>query len=183
MVFNYGFLFLFAFLGAGLKTIDDIFDRETLEKKTAYLLAPILVFLWIFLSISDKGLATLLGAILLSSLVSGKVDNYVFKLSAVAILLAGLLWGVEVIIAPFFVLTFFGIIDEYLDGYCDKKKTGKAEFLLKHRIGMKIGVLILYVFSQLGGMHVLAMFLFDLAYDTASGSVAGKVGVPTGAVE
>lgn len=171
----YEYLFLFVFLGAGLKIIDDIYDFGALEKKTAHILAPALVSLWVYLSAIDKGFATLLGAILLSSLITGKVDNRVFKLSAAAVTAAWLLWGIKVFLEPFIVLTLLGILDETLDRYGERKvavaKKAGLEYLLTHRVGMKLGVVILFAFAQLELPHVLAMLAFDLAYEIAPASL------------
>jgi hypothetical protein len=76
----------FAIIGFGLKYIDDAFDEETFSKRIAILMAPILVILWISLSIFDSFSATVLFAILFAVLLSGKVDNLTFKLSTIALI-------------------------------------------------------------------------------------------------
>jgi hypothetical protein len=65
----------FAFIGAGLKYIDDAFDEDTFSKKKALALAPCIALIWICLSIYDAFSATVLSAILFSVLIAG-LDIY-----------------------------------------------------------------------------------------------------------
>lgn len=174
MALEYEYLFLFVFLGAGLKIIDDIYDIKVLDEKSAYLLAPLLVLSWTYLSMANEGYAAILGAILLSSILTGKVDNSVFKLSATALIAIWLLWGINVLMVPLILLTLLGVLDELLDGYGEREgflKNRGMRQLLRHRLGMKFGVVILYLFAHLELMHVLALFAFDIAYEIAPASL------------
>ncbi len=65
----------FACLGGGIKYIDDVFDEGIHSKKVAYPLAFFLVGLWILLCILDAYAATILTAIFLSVLITGKLDT------------------------------------------------------------------------------------------------------------
>jgi hypothetical protein len=170
MASEYGYLFLFIVLGAGLKIIDDVYDKGVPGRKWAYALAPLLALIWIYLSNFDKGYATILGAVLLSSLLAGKVDNAVFKVSAAAISIAWLILGVDVIIVPFIVLVLLGVVDELLDRYGERMAAG-AGYLMRHRVGMKVGVLLLLAAGYMDTIHVLSLLAFDLAYELAPASV------------
>lgn len=174
MALVYEYLFLFVFLGAGLKIIDDIYDIKVLDEKSAYVLAPLLVLIWIYLSVTNEGYAAILGAILLSSIITGKVDNRVFRFSAAALIATWLLWGINVLMVPFILLTLLGVLDELLDGCGEREgflKNWATKQLLRHRLGMKFGVVILYLFAHLELMHVLALFAFDVAYEIAPASL------------
>lgn len=166
----------FAFLGAGLKTIDDVYDRGVFSRRVAYFLAPCLAALWLVLVFHDQDAATLLSAILAGSLLAGKVDNPVFKLSAIVVLAAMLAWDVSIALLPFLFLTFLGVIDEVANDHASKHGETWRRRLLRHRLGMKLGVLLLLAFSQLELVYALALFAFDLAYDAASIAMPHGVG-------
>jgi hypothetical protein len=180
MASGYGMLVFFALLGAGIKTIDEAYDRGAPSRRVAYLLAPFLVALWFVLSFQDKNAATLLSAILVSSLLAGKLDNTVFKLSAAVLLAAMLIKGVSIALLPFLFLVVLGVIDELADGYADKHRKTRRGFLLRRRFGMKLGVLLLFVFSQLELVYALALLAFDLAYDSVSIALPQGANVPAG---
>ncbi len=182
MASDYGYLFLFIVLGAGLKIIDDIYDRGAPGRRGAFVLAPILVLTWIYLSNFDKGYATILGAVLLSSLIAGKIDNAVFKVSAACIIAAWLILDVDVLIIPLGVLVLLGVLDEFLDGYRGNVASGIGN-LLKHRVGMKIGVVMLLVFGHLEAIHVFSLLAFDLAYEVAPASMQRGRYLISGAAE
>ncbi len=157
----------FATIGFGLKYIDDAFDEDRLSKKIAKLMAPFLVLLWVVVSILDSFSATVLFAILIAVLLSGKVDNRIFKLSAIALL------GAVVITqyahfawAPLAVLTVMGVTDEKGNDYVDAHKTTRIrEFFFAHRCGMKVGTLGLCIASLLPWLYLAAFFAFDTAYE------------------
>jgi hypothetical protein len=176
MALGYEVLVFFALLGAGLKIIDDIYDREVLSRGIAYFLAPVLIALWLFLSFHDEGAATLLSAILVSSVLAGKVDNPVFGFSAVILLVTMLLGGVDLALLPFLFLAALGVIDEFANNRADS--TGGASFFLKHRFGMKLGVLLLFALSQLELVYAVALLVFDLAYDSASVALPRRIDFP-----
>lgn len=183
MVSDYLHLFLFALLGAGLKTIDDIYDMGVLNRRVAYILAPPLIGIWVYLSHYNVGFATILGAIILSSLIAGKLDNGVFKFSAAIILLIGLAWGWGVSAFPLLFLMVLGVLDEFLDGYGESHRELRGGVLLKHRLGMKGGVILLYILSVVEVVHVLALLFFDLAYDIVSATTLKKSRALTGVLE
>jgi hypothetical protein len=157
----------FATIGFGLKYIDDAFDEDRFSKTTAKLFAPILVFLWISVSLFDSVSATVLFAILIAVLLSGKVDNRIFKLSALALIAVVVLkqyahfsW------VPLAVLTVMGVTDEKGNDYIDAHETGGIrEFFFAHRCGMKVGALVLCIASFLPWLYLVAFLVFDTAYE------------------
>ncbi len=162
-------LILFAVLGAGIKALDRAYDDRDLDRRLAFLMAPFLASLWIYLSLSNAMAATILGAIFLSSMLTRKIDNPAFKFSAIIIGGAFLLEGFEMLILPLIFLTFLGSLDEFAKGYAGRNKLqGYKAFILEHRFGMKAGVALLYAASSLDFTHVLALYSFDLAYEAVS---------------
>lgn len=157
----------FAIIGYGLKYIDDAFDEARFSKRRAMLLAPLLVALWACVSIFDAGSATVLFAILFAVLLSGKVDNPVFKLSAIA-LLTMLFFALmsRFSFVPLAVLTVLGIADEKGNDYADGNRLGElAERFFAHRCSMKVGTLGLCLGSFLPWLYLPAFLAFDLAYE------------------
>jgi hypothetical protein len=157
----------FAVIGAGLKYIDDAFDEEMFSKKIAMLTAPILVILWACLSIFDSISATILFSVLFAVLLSGKVDNFVFELSSISLVLILFLTQMShLLLAPLFVLTVMGITDEKGNDYVDKRRIHEVwEFFFAHRCSMKVGIFGLCMVSLLPWPYMIAFLAFDTAYD------------------
>ncbi|MEA1957628.1 MAG: hypothetical protein U9N01_04655, partial [Euryarchaeota archaeon] len=100
----------FAIIGAGLKYIDDAFDEDIFSKRIAMLIAPILVIIWTCLSISDSVSATILFSILFAVLLTGKIDNLVFKVCSIALILILVLSGMlNFLWIPLFTLIMMGV--------------------------------------------------------------------------
>ena len=157
----------FAIIGFGLKYIDDAFDEETFSKRIAVLMAPILVILWIRLSVSDSFSATVLFAILFAVLLSGKVDNLTFKLSAIALIAVLFLTMMpRFSYGPLIILTVMGVVDEKGNDYVDTHQTyGIRERFFAHRCSMKVGTLSLCLASVLPWRYLIAFLAFDTAYE------------------
>ncbi len=161
----------FAVIGAGLKYIDDAFDEEVFSKKIAMLTAPILVILWVCLSIFDSVSATVLFSILFAVLLSGKVDNLIFKLSSIALVAVLFLTQMShLLLVPLFALTVMGIADEKGNDYVDKHKTLEVwEFFFAYRCSMKVCILGLCTLSLLPWLYMIAFLAFDTAYEFVGG--------------
>jgi len=169
---NYALIIVaFAIIGAGLKYIDDAFDEEVFSKKIAMLTAPILVILWVCLSIFDSISATVLFSILLAVLLSGKVDNLIFKLSSIALVAVLFLTQMShLLLVPLFALTVMGVADEKGNDYVDKhKKLEVWEFFFAYRCSMKVGILGLCTLSLLPWLYMIAFLAFDTAYEFVGG--------------
>jgi hypothetical protein len=168
----------FAFIGAGLKYIDDAFDEDTFSKKKALAIAPCIALIWICLSIHDPFSATILSAILFSVLIAGKIDNTIFKLCAAALIsvlaltqFQNLLW------TPLIFLTFMGVADEKGNDYTDEHPTSKLlKIFFSYRFCMKLGLLSLCVLSVFPSIYLFAFLAHDVAYQTVRmiGKKSGK---------
>ena len=165
----------FAIIGAGLKYIDDAFDEDIFSKRAAMLIAPILVSIWTYLSISDSVSATILFSILFAVLLTGKIDNLVFKASSIALIAILVLSGMlNFLWIPLFSLIMMGVADEKGNDYVDNHATLKlGQFFFSHRFSMKIGVLGLCIFSLLPWFYLGAFLAFDGAYESVS--IMGKI--------
>jgi len=169
---SYGYhaciIIAFAVIGFGLKYIDDAFDEEVFNKKIAMLTAPILVILWVCLSIFDSISATILFSVLFAVLLSGKVDNLIFKLSSIALVaVLFLTQTLHFLLVPMFALTVMGITDEKGNDYVDSHKIHEVwGFFFAHRCGMKVGILGLCALSLLPWLYMIAFLAFDTAYES-----------------
>ncbi len=157
----------FAAIGGGLKFIDEAFDEGIYSKRLAVALAPLLVAIWIAVSALDAVSATILFSILAGVLLSGKIDNAIFKISTFSIILAALLSGkIGILFPPFVALTVAGIIDEIGNNYVDGNRSHRAlEFFFLHRFSMKICVFAICAVSLFPWVYLLAFLAFDASYD------------------
>jgi hypothetical protein len=157
----------FALIGAGLKYIDDAFDEGIFSKRIAMLIAPILVVIWVCLSISDSISATLLFSILFAVLLTGKVDNLVFKMCSITLIsMLALTRMLHLLWIPLFILITMGVVDEKGDDYVENNEALKwGKFFFSHRCCMKTGVLGLCIFSLLPWLYLFAFLALDLSYD------------------
>ncbi|RZN34063.1 MAG: hypothetical protein EFT35_09940 [Methanophagales archaeon ANME-1-THS] len=179
----YEYYVAFALLGAGLKYVDDAFDEDRFSKKGALVVAPLLVILAGMLAVTDTASRTILVSILLSSLISGKVDNVVFKLSSAAFLVLILFAShtfngtLTFLWIPLFALTMFGILDEKGEGYTAKNKTTTiTNFFFHHRFAMKLGMLTLCACQFFAWSYLFSFLAFDLTYEAVG--VFRSVSVP-----
>nr|QNO55069.1 hypothetical protein PBMGCBEP_00003 [Methanosarcinales archaeon ANME-1 ERB7] len=167
----------FAIIGAGLKYIDDAFDEDKFSKKKAIVIAPIIVLIWICLSLFDSVSATILFAILFAVLLTGKIDNLIFKVSTIALIsilvltqMLNLLW------IPLVILILMGVADEKGNDYVDNHATLKlVEISFSYRFCMKMGVLSLCILSLLPWLYLLAFLAHDGAYESVR--ILGKISV------
>ena len=121
---------MYIFLGAGIKFIDDAFDREVFDKRIALLLAPVLGILAAFtMSLSIES-ATLLTAIILGVFFTGKIDNKAFWAGLFVCLVGMLLFGIiNFLWLPLIFLTVSGVVDELGNDFVDAKGV-KNKFVL-----------------------------------------------------
>ena len=161
-----GIVVCFAIIGAGLKYIDDSLDEERYSKRKAAVIAMVVAILWVWLSLFDSISATILLAILLGVLITGKIDNWLLKVSAVCVLLITLLAQIlNLLWAPLVFLVLMGIVDEKGNDYVDNYNANKSVcFFFTYRFCMKIGMLSLCLLSVLPWLDLLAFLAFDSAY-------------------
>ena len=158
----------FTVIGAGLKYIDEVFDKDIFNKKAVMLIAPILVIIWIYLSISDSASATILFSILFAVLLTGKIDNIVFKMSSIALILFFVLSGIlNFLWIPLFILIVISVVDEKGNDYVDNHRISKKlwNFIFSYRCCMKLSILGLCIFSVFSWIYLLAFLAFDGGYE------------------
>jgi len=150
---------LFSLLGILLKTIDEGIDGKKMDMRILSFITGIAIVLWIHLMSLGKYPATILLSVIFGSLLSGKIDNYLFTIASAAVLLATFFLNFQVDIPMLAFLTVAGALDEIMHS--------KTE-IFSIRPAMKVGVAILYLGSALPLIWAIAFFAFDLSYDVVS---------------
>jgi len=156
----------FMLIGGGIKYIDDAFDEGIHSRRLAAMLAPVILAVWLWISAGDPHAATLLAAVLLGVLLTGKIDNSVFLLSSVAVLAGMLALARDVMPLPLAILTLMAVLDEKGNDLAD---AGRLPMLLTpvftYRMMMKLGVLALGMLELLPLVYFLVFLGFDIAYE------------------
>jgi len=169
----YFFLVAYSILGAGIKYIDDAFDKHIFDKKMAIAITPFLSVLGVYAMIIDPVSATILLAVLFGVLIKGKVNNIAFIIGFVLVMLPVIIIGVKFLIIPLIFLSTSAVLDEIGNDYIDSKKDqfDKEKFSNKfliyffgHRWIMKIAIIYLVILGIIPFFFFIAMALFDYAY-------------------
>jgi len=169
----YFFLVAYSILGAGIKYIDDAFDKHIFDKKMAIAITPFLSVLGVYAMIIDPVSATILLAVLFGVLIKGKVNNIAFIIGFVLVMLPVIIIGVKFLIIPLIFLSASAVLDEIGNDYIDSKKDqfDKEKFSNKfliyffgHRWIMKIAIIYLVILGIIPFFFFIAMALFDYAY-------------------
>ena len=171
----YFFLVAYSILGAGIKFIDAAFDEKTFSKKIAMILAPMLGILWAYTMLIDSVSATILLAVVVGVLITGKIDNYAHLIGMLIIFSILFLLRIEFLIVPLIFLSASAILDEvgndYVDGEEEKDNLNKAKltdkfliYFFGHRWVMKIAIIYLVLLGVVPLFFFIAMALFDYSY-------------------
>ncbi|MCX6799468.1 MAG: hypothetical protein NTW59_05235 [Candidatus Diapherotrites archaeon] len=170
-------VFSFALLGAGLKVVDLSFDERLFSRRIALLLAVPGALLFAFTLLADAQSATLLMAVLVSCLLTRKVDNVAFFAgAAIVVALSFLLNAFSLLLfLPLAALVVAGIFDELGNNFADKRKVrGAAGFLLQQRFFMKICAFALLLAGLLDLLHFAAFICFDAGYAAVEAALNKK---------
>ena len=162
-------IFSYAFIGGGLKYIDQAYDVHVFDKHIAWILSVFCGLLMGMLIALDSPSAVILLGIIISVGITRKIDTPPFHIVALLGITIPVFLNFTSIIPNYelqinwLLLTFFilsGIFDEFLDEVGDKKKI-KA---LTIRPMMKIMVLLFCIFNIFSYLYLLAFLAFDAAY-------------------
>lgn len=169
----YFFFLAYSILGAGIKYIDDAFDKNTFRKNWALAITPFLSLLGVYAMIIDPVSATILLAILFGVLLKGKIDNIAFVIGFILVMIPVILVGVEFLILPLVLLAASAVLDEVGNDFIDSKK-GQLDqnklsnkfviYFFDHRWIMKIAIIYLVIIGLVPFYFFIAMALFDYAY-------------------
>jgi hypothetical protein len=161
----------YAFLGGGIKYIDQVFDEQRFSKSTAAILALLCGLIMGYLIAVDPQSATILVALVAGCLLAGKVDNDGFKIgiftvfSTIAVItLVSLNFSISVV--PLIFLTISCWADEW--GHDQVSRRSRVNSVVKkffyYRFTMKIVMLALVAMGVFQPIYLAAFLAFDLAY-------------------
>ena len=162
----------YAFIGGGIKYLDQIVDQPHLNRKkpwTLWLLSLSLIIITTLVVFFDYFTAILAIALLLGLLLTRKVDNKYFVVIALTVLPIGI-W-IFLQLPPVFLLVSLiplilaAIIDELLHEVATTLSSSNVRWILAHRPVLKCTVIILPFFGLLSFIHTIAFWMFDIAYD------------------
>jgi len=160
-------LIIFGFIGGGLKFIDDAFEKDIFDMRVAMVLTPIILVLWVWISVVDTVSAVILFSILLGVLLTGKIDNFIFKISTITLIAFFDLRSLGHYLMPLVFLTLMSIADEIGNDFVDNNSVNKlVKFFFLHRFSMKFGIMLLCVTSYFPPIYLVAFLCFDIAYDS-----------------
>lgn len=156
----------YAFLGAGIKYIDQAFDESLFSKKLAYLIAPLCGVLMGYWILVDTYSATIFLAIVVSLGATKKIDNIAFLIGTAFVIGVPIYSGIiQIEWLPFAILAFASMADEYGNDLADKRKLdGIARKFFLYRNSMKIVVAVLALVRILPLLYLIAFLCFDIAY-------------------
>jgi len=160
----------YAFIGGGIKYIDQAYDIGIFDKKIALLLAVITGILMGSLIATDQYSAIIFLGIVLSVAITRKIDSPAFYLGVLIVLAAPLAYlflfqKVNLNWLPFVIIVISGIIDEIGNDMADVKKiSGVIQKFFAYRFSMKIAVLLLALFAFLPILYLVAFLAFDVSY-------------------
>jgi len=169
----YFFLLSYLIIGAGIKYMDAAFDDKTVSKKFAIIVAPLLAFLGAYAMFVDAISATILLAVLLGVLFTGKIDNIAHGLGLIVILPIIYFAGIEFLLIPLGILVLGGITDEIGNDFVDKRRqrfmsgniaSKMLVYFFEHRWTLKVVILCFVLLGMFPFYFFLAMLLFDYAY-------------------
>ncbi|MEG3838798.1 hypothetical protein [Microcoleus sp. herbarium14] len=175
-------------LGGSSKYIDEAYDESIFDKKIALFLAAISMFLLVSLVLIDYISGIIFIAVAVGLLAAGKIDNLIFRLLTVSILISALL---RLLFYPFaidfsslsswlfvfIIIALASFVDEWLNDFSDRNKKS-LHFVLKvifhNRLVTKITILLFCVLGHKPNLYFYAFLGFDAAYSLID-NLADKV--------
>ena len=159
----------YAFLGGGIKYIDQAFDEDVFNKNLAYLLAVACGGLMGYLVAVDNISATIFLSLIVSLGIMHKIDNAAFYIGAVLVILIPmaltqsimhLLWTALAL------LVLASLADEGINEIADRRQIvdGPLVKIAYYRPIMKIMIVALAVVGIIPWIYAVAFLAFDVAY-------------------
>jgi hypothetical protein len=160
----------YAFIGFGIKYIDQVFDEHVFSRKLAMLLAVLTGLVMGYFIAVDHYSAVIFVAIVLSVAIFRKVDNIAFYIGVLLVLVVPIALAVyrnhfEFNWLALGILTLSGFADELGNDLADAEKMrglGRKFFL--YRFTMKLGMLVLTAYGFFPPIYFVAFLAFDTAY-------------------
>ncbi len=168
---NLLFVLGYAFLGGGIKYIDQVFDEKVFSKPVAFVLSVLCGLLMGYFIAVDFPSATILISIVLGVAITRKIDNIAFYVGILLVLGTPLFIRlsqaatVSLNMFSIFFLTVAALIDEW--GNDEVERWGTNGFVKKFfyfRFTMKIMMAVLVFTGIFQPVYLIAFLAFDGAY-------------------
>ena len=161
----------YAFLGGGIKYIDQVFDEKMFSKPAAFVLSVLCGLLMGYLIAVDAPSATILISIVLGVAITKKIDNAAFYIGVLLVLGMPLLIRfsqsafLSLDMFSIFFLTVAGLIDEWGNDEVDRWGTnGIVKKFFYFRFTMKVMMAVLVFTGVFKPIYLVAFLAFDAAY-------------------
>ncbi|MEG4324152.1 hypothetical protein [Microcoleus sp. herbarium5] len=178
LALNFYILCGYMVLGGSSKYIDEAYDESIFNKKIALFLAAISMFLLVSLVFIDYISGIIFIGVAVGLLGSGKIDNLIFRLLTVSILISAVLrlWIFRVAIDfsslstglfIFLAIAFSSFADEWLNDFSDRHKNSLhlvLQVIFHNRLITKITILLFCIFGYKANLYFMAFLGFDAAY-------------------
>jgi hypothetical protein len=163
----------FAFLGAGLKYIDCVYDEGVFDKRIALVLGVACGLLGGYVMATDATSSSIGIAVVVGVAVTRKIDTSVFMLATIFAFAIPIFLANSVVLnwLPIATLVFGGIVDEMGNNQADLGliNTPFWKTFFHFRFSMQAVMLLLVLASIFEPIYFLAFFLFDLSYHMVGG--------------
>jgi len=183
----------YAFIGSGMKYVDQVFDEGIFNKKFALVLTVVGSVLSAYLILTDPYSATLILSLIIGMSLVRKVDNPAFYLAASLIIAIPTItlfvytngfadgqvpikWG------PLGLLALSAVSDELMHDRAEakirrRKKLGPLDYVMYYRPVMKFSMVSLVYFLVFPFIYLIAFLAFDLCYTIVEKiSLSGREG-------
>ena len=160
----------YAFLGGAIKYIDQAYDESMGSIRIAKLLAVLSGLLMGTVMVLDGGFSTAFFlAMLISLVVTKKIDNWSFLVGTLigllTFLIGGFVWGMDIMLVPLAVFLIAGAVDELADGYAHGRDLGRAvEYFLHYRPFSDFALVIIIVTVPFDWIYMAPYFAFTFSY-------------------
>lgn len=160
----------YAFLGGAIKYIDQAYDEGIGSIRIAKAVAVLSGLIMGGVMVLDGGFSTAFFlAMLISLVVTRKIDNWSFLVGALvglgAFLVGGYFLGVDIRFAPLVVFLIAGAVDELADGMAHRRDLPKAvEYFLHYRPFSDFALVILIMWEPFDWIYLAPYFAFTFSY-------------------
>jgi len=108
-------------------------------------------------------------AMLISLIVTKKIDNWSFLVGTLigllTFLIGGFVWGMDIMLVPLAVFLIAGAVDELADGYAHGRDLGRAvEYFLHYRPFSDFALVIIIVTVPFDWIYMAPYFAFTFSY-------------------
>ncbi|QLJ53272.1 MAG: hypothetical protein Sv326_1097 [Candidatus Fermentimicrarchaeum limneticum] len=169
----YLLLVSFAFLGAGLKYIDCVYDEGVFDKRVAIALGVMCGLLGGYIIATDRTASSIGIAVVIGVAISRKIDTPVFMVATVVAFAIPIFLANSIMLnwLPIAALVFGGIIDEMGNNRADLGLINSPfwKTFFHFRFSMQVVMLLLVIAGVFEPIYFLAFFLFDLSYHMVGG--------------